>query len=305
MINELESTQLGKVVSYEPESTINKNHLVGIPRVKERSRYGIREDLFTGFDVWHEYEFSCLMDNGCPFAGIVKIVVPANSRNIVESKSLKLYFNSFNFVRLGNKTSIYQNITKIISEDLSECLGIDKSELNIGVISADHIPDVKRCMFQSWYSIDEVGQASYNLFDSAEFRHSDVENPSLLEYNTAEFPTIQFKSSLLRSNCRVTNQPDWADIFVHITSPRSLKFKSFIEYIASLRKENHFHEETCELIYKRLFDILEPTELLVACLYTRRGGIDINPIRTNSVNALSAFVWLLDHQTFNIRTIRQ
>lgn len=97
------------------------------------------------------------------------------------------------------------------------------------------------------------------------------------------FMPFQVTSSALRSNCRITNQPDWGDVYIHIEGEDCVTPESLMKYIVSMRKENHFHEEICECIFKRLRDILkDDTEILVACLYTRRGGIDINPIRATS-----------------------
>jgi 7-cyano-7-deazaguanine reductase len=90
----------------------------------------------------------------------------------------------------------------------------------------------------------------------------------------------------LRSNCRVTNQPDWGDLFVEMTTLHEIELSSVMEYLVSFRKENHFHEEVVEMIYKRFLDAFEPSKLMVAAMYTRRGGIDINPIRASHIELI-------------------
>ena len=107
------------------------------------------------------------------------------------------------------------------------------------------------------------------------------ETPELIKYQTGSERVQRFSSGLLKSNCRVTSQPDWGDIYVHILGEKTVDIPSMLKYIVSFRNECHFHEEICETVYKRLHDILQPKELCVTCLYARRGGIDINPSRAN------------------------
>ena len=130
------------------------------------------------------------------------------------------------------------------------------------------------------------------------------ETPELLRSTkTAEIRHYSFHSDLLRSNCRVTNQPDWGDLFVQISTKHVLDFQSIIRYLVSFREENHFHEEVVEMIYKRFSDIFEAEKLMIAAMYTRRGGIDINPIRASHKNLLdSAF---LSKEARLAKTLRQ
>lgn len=110
----------------------------------------------------------------------------------------------------------------------------------------------------------------------------------------------------MRSNCRVTNQPDWGDVYIYMDSDYVPTLESLLQYIVSMRKENHFHEEICECIYKRLYDKFNPAELFVACLYTRRGGIDINPARASSNHLLSKFSYNMMSPGIRVKkTMRQ
>ena len=144
-------------------------------------------------------------------------------------------------------------------------------------------------------------EAAQKLFDSYE------EDEYILKlWGKGNIHTKFLHSYSLRSNCRVTNQPDWGDVFMYYKGTRSLTEESFLKYIVSMRKENHFHEEICELIYKRLYDILNPEELFVACLYTRRGGIDINPVRASNSKLLLTIAYHLNNPyVLNTKTMRQ
>jgi 7-cyano-7-deazaguanine reductase len=113
------------------------------------------------------------------------------------------------------------------------------------------------------------------------------ETPDLLKGTfTDDIHEYSFRTDLLRSNCRVTNQPDWGDLFIRISTRYAIDLTSVIAYLISFRKENHFHEEVVEMIYKRFSDIFHPERLLIAAMYTRRGGIDINPFRTSDMNLI-------------------
>ena len=126
------------------------------------------------------------------------------------------------------------------------------------------------------------------VFETLEFSHY-LETPELLKGNlTKEIHEYNFRSDLLRSNCRVTNQPDWGDLFVRISTKYEIDLSSVVSYLVSFRKENHFHEEVVEMIYKRLKDIFNPEKLVIAAMYTRRGGIDINPIRASHAELVDA-----------------
>ncbi len=115
-----------------------------------------------------------------------------------------------------------------------------------------------------------------------------------------------FYSGLLKSNCRVTSQPDWGDVFIYIKSKNAIDAHSIKKYVVSYRDECHFHEEICECFYKRLKDAFDPSELLVMCLYARRGGIDINPVRASSKKLINKYAGnLIDSQAVHIKTSKQ
>lgn len=285
------SKHLGKTSEYK--STYDKSLLVREPRQNNRTYLGISDDNlpFVGFDTWNAYECSFLLNNGCPVTGVVKVNYPASSKYIVESKSIKLYFNSFNMQKMGN--SIRESIdkfTKTVSADLSELL---VTGVNAGFIPSS-IYDKTEVSAHDFYSktqfetLEDVipEQSLYKLtFDTYE------ETPKLLDGNHMEVPDganvgQYFHSALLKSNCRVTSQPDWGDVFIYINTNQFIDKTSLLKYIVSFRGECHFHEEICECIYKRLHDKFKPEALFVMCLYARRGGIDINPARASNVDLL-------------------
>ena len=269
----------GKVTApYVTPMEIDPGLLVGVRRSINRKQYNIDDyNLpFDGYDVWNAYEFSALTDSGFPVVGQVKIVYAADTLNIVESKSLKLYLNSFNMVKLGKDIiSVLRTAGEIISHDLIKLLN---TNVKVNIFG----PDTTSIAHHSPFT---KGFKQIDFADVADLKWEYNENPALLKLNMNN-RILAVHTTSLRSNCRVTNQPDWGDVYIYMDG-RSCDAgvpteESVLQYIVSMRNENHFHEEICECIYKRLKDAFNPVELFVACLYTRRGGIDINPIRASS-----------------------
>ena len=290
-INELASVHLGKagdgsvVKPYVTPDSIDKSLLVGIPRILNREHYNIDEQNlpFIGIDTWNGYEFSCLLDNGFPLSGWIRWSYSSDSVNIVESKSAKLYLNSYNMAKMG-KTILgaVENVKKQVLDDMSTVLGLkSKNDLSVELF-VNEVMNYADPMDGVFTSLEETIDVENIKFD-----HYN-EDPRTLEVIKSDGSVKRYSSKSLRSNCRVTNQPDWGDVFVHIKGAKTVTPESLLQYIVSMRKENHFHEEICECVYKRLHDLLEPEELMVACLYTRRGGIDINPVRASSTELLHA-----------------
>lgn len=290
----------GSVVNpYITPDSVDSTLLVGIPRVLNRTAYEIHEnDLpFKGFDTWNCYEFSTLGDNGFPVTGLLRIVYPADSPNIVESKSLKLYLNSFNMMKNGtNIDDILTNVERRIYDDLAKCIGDEGVEVVVHFEQSI----VRKPVEGDFVQIETFIDPSAVIFDQYN------ESSNLLEVVDSDNYTKLWRSAVLRSNCRVTNQPDWGDVYIAIKGKKTVTPESLLQYIVSMRKENHFHEEICECIYKRLQDLLNPEELFVACLYTRRGGIDINPMRASSgAVAYQYGSGLCDAYSINYKTLRQ
>jgi len=277
------SKVLGQVVDYPDQ--YDPTILVREPRQNNRDTIDLKDDNlpFIGYDTWNCYEVSSLNENGLPIIGTLKLVYPCSSKYIVESKSLKLYLNSFNMFKCPGwgHEFVRNHITGLIERDLSELLETSVvAYLNCEPCVSEPIFDLKE-----YTTLEKYLEVDNNIiFDVYN------ESPELLDISNDDIPadchgsfaTSQwYHSALLKSNCRVTSQPDWGDIYVYIKSHHNVDPISLLEYIVSFRDECHFHEEICETVYTRLNDKYIPEALAVTCLYTRRGGIDINPTRAS------------------------
>jgi 7-cyano-7-deazaguanine reductase len=268
--NKVEGTLLGQRVSapefYSPDI------LVMVPRSENREQYGITNDTFNGYDDWYAYECSCLTDYGIPVQFALQITYTSDSKYIVESKSLKLYLNSFNMERMGRTIELAkQNFIIKVLLDLQNRLGLPISKKFNNTIEVKEL-DVHTDLTHSYTNIYSIVD-TYNV-TCTEFN----ETPEVLKENP-EYKTLQVYFDGYRSNCKITNQPDYATVFINISSNIGTDPSSLLKYLTSFRNESHFHEECCEAIFERLTYYYKPSKLLVRCNYTRRGGIDINPTR--------------------------
>ena len=268
--DKIASTHLGKKSAIS--STYDSSLLVAVPREYNRKHYDIDNSNlpFDGWDVWHAYEFSCMTENGVPITRVLKLKYSCNSLNIVESKSLKLYLNSFNMFRIGSTVQESLELCiELIKVDLQEVLRepvfvefLDNNSKSIQIF--EKYVDIMTLVDETSLQVDSYKEA-----------------PELLQVvsnSSKNSKYLMFDS--LRSNCRVTHQPDFGDVYIYYNSKKSIDEASLIKYLVSFRNEYHFHEECCEMIFKRLNDLLDVgDELFVCCLYTRRGGIDICPAR--------------------------
>ena len=247
--------------SYQHKADILKP----ISRSKSRNDIGWKEPVpFHGTDIWNAYEFSFLQNNGKPTAGILTIEYSADSPNISESKSLKLYLNSFAMVRFFSfDEALYE-----IKTDLEKILGTESVQLS----------------YETNSSFSNIFTDSSKFTCVDEFELEDVSdykpNPSLLQIESSKSQDYFFCSHLLRSNCPLTNQPDWGSVYIYFhADKKTITPESLLKYTISYRLHNEFHEECCERILYDLLNILSPQKLALICKYTRRGGIDINPLR--------------------------
>lgn len=283
--DKIASTWLGKKSSGSDK--YNPSLLVAVPRAENRIQYNIEnENLpFLGWDVWHAYEFSALTENGLPVTRLLKLKYNCNNDFIIESKSLKLYLNSYNMSKFGKDVNECLTICKNnIEKDLSNIL-----KTNVEVNFLDNKAD-RVCIFDKFENI-------LNFVDEKSLKITKFkESPEVIEVSRTQFSEehyLMFDS--LRSNCRVTHQPDFGDVFIYYKSAVKINEASLVEYLVSFRSEYHFHEECCEMIYKRLYDLLgKDDELFVSALYTRRGGIDISPTRWSKNCTINEVDNLLD-----------
>ena len=289
---------LGKVGGEGYKATYDPELLVAIPRYLNREAYGISEaDLpFLGGDVWNAYEVSAITNKGLPVSGMMKIYCPADSPAHVESKSIKLYLNSFNMTKLGDTAEeCARLIEQTVMEDLSQALTTRVtcrffSELGSPEVSMDS---------EGFKTLGDLVDLDGIEFDTYQSDASQLKTISTSD--TGE--VIKVHSNLLRSNCRVTNQPDWGDVYIHLEGNNVPDLESLAKYIVSHRQVSHFHEEICEMVFTHLNEAYAPEKLMVACLYTRRGGLDINPIRATHSDMIPAFFTAMDVRLS--KTLRQ
>ena len=281
-VKDIASRHLGKVGGDGYSDQYNPELLVKIPRVLNREGYGLTGKEFKGVDVWNAYEVSAITTKGQPVAGMLKIVCPSDSEFHVESKSIKLYLNSFNMTKIGdNAPDCISGIEARVKRDLDELL---ETVTTVSFYASDF--ETEPLSFSDDFL--EIGDiVDLDQIDFTAFKSDSSQLAEVLSENGED--EIKLRSNLLRSNCRVTNQPDWGDVFIFMKGERLPAADSLAKYIVSHRTVSHFHEEICEMIFSHLTERFEPKQLMVACLYTRRGGLDINPIRATHSSLIPEF----------------
>jgi len=293
---EIASKHLGKVGGDGYKDTYSPELLVKVPRYLNREGYGLTSDSFVGVDTWNCYEVSAITAKGQPVAGMLKIVCPADSEYHVESKSIKLYLNSFNMTRIGDTAAdCIAVIEARVKRDLDELL---ETTTTVSFYSSEE--DSQALSFEGYTDLGELTNLDEIDFTAFKSDASQLEEASTVGFGNKE---LKLKSNLLRSNCRVTNQPDWGDVFIRIIGPNLPSAESLAKYIVSHRTVSHFHEEICEMVFKHLMDAYKPADLMVSCLYTRRGGLDINPVRATHQSLIPDFFTNTDYRI--AKTLRQ
>ena len=221
---------------------------------------------YQGLDIWQAFEVSWLNQQGISQVATARFSIPATSPYIVESKSLKLYLNSLNFSTFDDISNVEQTITK----DLSACVGADMT-VRLFNLNDDTLAITK-----------PVGECIDTALDNSIkplALTADIDSSLLSASPASQLTTYRLYSDLLRSNCPVTNQPDWGTVQIEITTAYTLDKAQLLSYILSFRQHNGFHEQCVERIFADLMMVYQPQNLRVCANYTRRGGIDINPIR--------------------------
>ena len=258
----IHDSALGQETNYPTQ--YDPSILFPIARAEGRAALGVSapDAISHGVDVWHVFELSWLDASGKPMVGIGRITVPAYSPNLIESKSLKLYFNSLNFKHFAHEAVLME----LVIEDLSKAAGtnIQFELLNVDDL-ATHLPQ--------GVCIDAL-----DMTVSPAPNEPDVNLLALDILNVNVEETLY--SNLLRSNCPVTGQPDWGTIFIRYRGAK-LCHASVLTYLISYRKHSGFHEQCVEQIFADIWQFLKPESLAVHAQYTRRGGLDINPCRSS------------------------
>lgn len=262
MSNSLLDSPLNKRSNYI--DTYDKSLLFPIPRQGKRDEIGVSQPLpFYGYDIWTAYELSWLDEQGKPVVAIGDILIPCESANIIESKSLKLYCNSFNNSVFNSKNTVERLITLDLSAAVEAPVDVKLYGVEQGLTnSARRFPG---------FCLDELNVACSEY----------TVNADLLSIHDERVDETTVYSHLLKSNCLVTGQPDWGSVFITY-SGRRINEASLLQYLVSFRNHNEFHEQCVERIFMDLSSRCCPETLTVYARYTRRGGLDINPIRSSS-----------------------
>lgn len=255
-------SELGKKSEYE--SHYNPSKLFPIPRKIKRDEIGVPMPLpFFGYDTWNHYEVSWLNQKGKPQVGMAEITYSSDSPNIIESKSMKLYFNSLNNTHFENSDAV----KKTLIQDISA-----RVEADVTVV----------LMPLSFYRQRHVGY-QHGIGENIDDIDVEIDCYSVFpEFLTTENIDTEeiLCSDLLKSNCLVTNQPDWASVKITYTG-KKINRAGLLKYIISFRNHNEFHEQCIERIFMDIQRQCQPERLTVYGRYTRRGGLDINPVRSS------------------------
>ena len=254
-----EASPLGKSAAYR--NTYAPELLFPVPRAAKRAELGLGAALpFVGEDVWNAYEVSWLDPRGKPVVAMGEFRVPAASPRLIESKSLKLYLNSFNAMRLDAMAAVEARIAQDLSAVAGAPVAVSLRALDAAPRSVATLPGTL---------IDDIDIDIADYTPAPQHLRADAAQPAVSE---------TLVSHLLKSNCLVTGQPDWATLYVRYRGA-PIDRAGLLRYIVSFREHNEFHEQCVERIFVDLQARCAPQALAVWARYTRRGGLDINPFR--------------------------
>lgn len=256
-----EQSELGQSSNYD--SQYNPGRLFAIPREPKRKEIGVDPNNlpFHGFDCWNHYEVSWLNEKGKPMVAVAEIIYDCTTPHIIESKSLKLYFNSFNNTQFKNSEEIRLTAQRDLSAEL-------QGDVHVRILS---LKEKELAMIQAAPTgecIDELDVTCSTY----------IVEPSYLSVSDKHVEEVLY-SDLLKSNCLVTHQPDWGSVQIAYTG-KQINREGLLKYIVSFRNHNEFHEQCIERIFADIMLYCKPEKLTVYGRYTRRGGLDINPYRT-------------------------
>ncbi|SDZ78995.1 7-cyano-7-deazaguanine reductase [Desulfuromusa kysingii] len=263
MVDHKLNLPLGEKTAYKAE--YDPALLCPFPRQIKRDEIGVAEDLpFSGYDIWNAFELSWLNLKGKPVVAMGEFHIPCESPNLVESKSFKLYLNSFNQTCFSG----FEQVEALLVKDLCDVCG---APILVRLFDSRQFDTAKLQSFPGT-CIDglDIEVKGYSL------------NPALLKNATDSECRVEEElySHLLKSNCLVTNQPDWGSVLIRYCG-RKIDQESLLRYLISFRQHNEFHEQCVERIFMDLMRHCQPERLTVYARYTRRGGLDINPFRSN------------------------
>lgn len=281
--NTPEQSQLGRRSAYVDR--YDASLLFPIARSAQRTAMGIDERAlpFFGADLWTAFELSWLNARGKPQVAIAHVTVPCETPNIVESKSFKLYLNSFNSSVFADADAVRERLKADLAEATWRGSG-RSGGIGVRLLTPEQF-DREQVHELDGLDLDRLDIECTHYEPAPELLRSDPTLPEVSETLT---------SRLLKSNCLVTGQPDWGSVQIRYSGP-PIDQAGLLAYIVSFRNHNEFHEPCAERIFRDILARCGPHKLSVYARYTRRGGLDINPFRTSFPQSLPA----------NVRTGRQ
>ena len=265
-----QETQLGKETAYA--DCYDPSLLCPIARVKARqNQFGSTSVRFKGIDLWTAYELSWLNSNGLPQLAVAEFIIPCTSDSIIESKSFKLYLNSYIQTQFATMEAVQHQLTV----DLSRAAG---STVEVILYQIAEYNGIKPIAEPQGFCIDNQPVVIEDYAPCANLLAIDRESQA----------EETLYSHLLKTNCPVTNQPDWASIYISYKGPK-MDAEGLLKYIVSFRQHQDFHEQCVEKIFVDISNHCEPQQLTVYARYTRRGGLDINPFRSSHLSMPTYF----------------
>lgn len=259
----LSALKLGQKTEYKSE--YDPTLLQPVPRKLNRDGLGITtsQPFTQGADVWTCYELSWLNEKGVPQVAIADVAIDFRSENLIESKSFKLYLNSFNQTKFDS----IETVERTLAHDLAQCAS---GQVSVKIYKLAH------------YSEQPIVDFAGECIDEQDIEISDYQfsNQYLADVAEGEVVEETLVSHLLKSNCLITSQPDWGSVQIRYQGKR-LNREKLLRYLISFREHNEFHEQCVERIFTDLMQFAQPEKLTVYARYTRRGGLDINPFRSN------------------------
>lgn len=262
-----EQSELGRSSGYD--LYYNPERLFAISRELKRKEIGVgsKNLPFSGVDCWNHYEVSWLNKKGKPVVAIAEIIYDCSTPNLIESKSLKLYFNSFNNTQFEDSEAVRLTVERDLSSQLQ-----GKAQVKILSLKEKELAIIQSALKGECLDDLDVTCSTYLV------------EPKYLSVGDKQVEEILY-SDLLKSNCLVTNQPDWGSVQISYTG-RQINREGLLQYLVSFRNHNEFHEQCIERIFVDIMNCCKPQKLTVYGRYTRRGGLDINPYRTTEKMSL-------------------
>jgi 7-cyano-7-deazaguanine reductase len=276
MANYKNATVLSKLTlgeNTEYSSQYNPDLLQAVPRSLNRDDLAIDQQHlpFVGEDVWYGFELSWLNPKGKPVVAVAEFRFSCRSENIVESKSFKLYLNSFNQTKFDAIKSVEQRL-------IADLSAITNSSAKVRLFGVEHCPELVIAK-----QVNECVCIDNEDISIETYQYDAQLLCTLMDAETQDNDTVideALVSHLLKSNCLITNQPDWASIYITYRG-KKINHGILLKYLISFRQHSEFHEQCVERIYCDLQKYCQPEELTVFARYTRRGGLDINPFRSS------------------------